>query len=59
LPSLSNSASEVIGNAINLLAAEWFIGSSIVVRALFEAAEHRELSDDVLNYDRLAKRWVP
>ncbi|CAH0354244.1 glutaredoxin family protein [Sphingobium sp. CECT 9361] len=49
----------VTGNAFTLLAAEWFIGFSMVVLALLKLQNIESFATMFLNYDLLAKRWVP
>lgn len=49
----------VTGNAFTLLAAEWFIGFSMVVLALLKLQNVETFATMFLNYDLLAKRWVP
>jgi glutaredoxin len=48
----------VSGNALTILAAEWFIGFSMVVLALLKLQNVETFSTMFLNYDLLAKRWV-
>ena len=49
----------VTGSAFTLRAAEWFIGFSMVVLALLKLQNIESFSTMFLNYDLLAKRWVP
>jgi glutaredoxin len=49
----------VTGNAFTLLAAEWFIGFSMVVLALLKLQNIESFATMFLNYDLLARRWVP
>jgi glutaredoxin len=49
----------VTGSAFTLLAAEWFIGFSMVVLALLKLQNIETFAMMFLNYDLLAKRWVP
>jgi len=49
----------VTGNAFTLRAAEWFIGFSMVVLALLKLQNIETFSTMFLNYDLLARRWVP
>lgn len=49
----------VIGSAITPLAAQWFIGFSMVVLALLKLQNVETFATMFLNYDLLAKRWVP
>jgi glutaredoxin len=47
------------GSAFTLRAAEWFIGFSMVVLALLKLQNVESFATMFLNYDLLAKRWVP
>ena len=47
------------GAAFSVLAAEWFIGFSMVVLALLKLQNVETFATMFLNYDLLAKRWVP
>lgn len=47
------------GNAFTMRAAEWFVGFSMVVLALLKLQNIESFSTMFLNYDLLAKRWVP
>ncbi len=49
----------VTGNAFTLRAAEWFIGFSMIVLALLKLQNIETFATMFLNYDLLAKRWVP
>ena len=49
----------VTGSAFTVRAAEWFIGFSMVVLALLKLQNIESFSTMFLNYDLLAKRWVP
>ena len=49
----------VTGGFITRLAAEWFIGFSMIVLALLKLQNIESFSTMFLNYDLLAKRWVP
>ena len=49
----------VTGGLLTLLAAEWFIGFSMVVLALLKLQNIDSFATMFLNYDLLAKRWVP
>ncbi len=49
----------VTGNILTLLAAQWFIGFSMVVLALLKLQNVESFATMFLNYDLLAKRWVP
>jgi glutaredoxin len=49
----------VTGNAFTVRAVEWFIGFSMVVLALLKLQNVETFATMFLNYDLLAKRWVP
>lgn len=49
----------VTGHAFTVLAGEWFIGFSMVVLALLKLQDVESFATMFLNYDLLAKRWVP
>ena len=49
----------VTGSILTLLAVEWFIGFSMVVLALLKLQNVETFATMFLNYDLLAKRWVP
>jgi hypothetical protein len=49
----------VTGNPLTVRAAEWFIGFSMVVLALLKLQNVEAFATMFLNYDLLAKRWVP
>lgn len=49
----------ITGNALTIRAAEWFIGFSMVVLALLKLQNVETFATMFLNYDLLAKRWVP
>lgn len=49
----------VSGNPLTLRAAEWFISFSMVVLALLKLQNVESFATMFLNYDLLAKRWVP
>jgi glutaredoxin len=49
----------VTGSAFTVLAGEWFIGFSMVVLALLKLQDVEAFATMFLNYDLLAKRWVP
>ncbi|MCE7797900.1 glutaredoxin [Sphingobium sufflavum] len=46
-------------NAFTVRAAEWFIGFSMVMLALLKLQNIESFATMFLNYDLLAKRWVP
>lgn len=49
----------VTGSLITLRAAEWFIGFSMIVLALLKLQNVETFATMFLNYDLLARRWVP
>jgi glutaredoxin len=49
----------VTGGLLTARAAEWFIGFSMVVLALLKLQNVESFATMFLNYDLLAKRWVP
>lgn len=49
----------VAGSPFTLRAAEWFIGFSMVVLALLKLQNVETFATMFLNYDLLARRWVP
>jgi glutaredoxin len=49
----------VTGSVFTVRAAEWFIGFSMVVLALLKLQNVETFATMFLNYDLLAKRWVP
>ena len=49
----------VSGSLLTVRAAEWFIGMSMVVLALLKLQNVETFATMFLNYDLLAKRWVP
>ena len=49
----------VSGDPFTLRAAEWFIGFSMVVLALLKLQNVESFATMFLNYDLLARRWVP
>ncbi|MGF7160163.1 glutaredoxin [Rhodoligotrophos appendicifer] len=49
----------VTANPFTILAAEWFISFSMVVLALLKLQNVESFATMFLNYDLLAKRWVP
>jgi hypothetical protein len=49
----------VTGSILTIRAVEWFIGFSMVVLALLKLQNVETFATMFLNYDLLAKRWVP
>lgn len=49
----------VTGQLLTMRAAEWFIGFSMVVLALLKLQNVDKFATMFLNYDLLAKRWIP
>lgn len=47
------------GSAFTLQAAEWFISFSMIVLALLKLQDVGKFATMFLNYDLLARRWVP
>ena len=47
------------GDALTLRAADWFVSFSMVVLALLKLQDVDRFATMFLNYDLLAKRWVP
>ena len=47
------------GNAFTMQAGEWFISFSMVVLALLKLQDIDKFATMFLNYDLLARRWVP
>ncbi len=58
LMALATSFS-VYGEPFTLRAAEWFISFSMIVLALLKLQDVDKFATMFLNYDLLAKRWVP
>lgn len=57
---MAMAASHAVGgDPFTMRAAEWFIGFSMVVLALLKLQDVERFSTMFLNYDLLAKRWVP
>jgi glutaredoxin len=49
----------VTGSPFTIRAAEWFVGFSMVVLALLKLQNVETFATMFLNYDLLARRWVP
>ena len=47
------------GNILTLRSVEWFIGMSMIVLALLKLQNVETFATMFLNYDLLARRWVP
>ncbi|MET0238778.1 MAG: glutaredoxin [Sphingobium sp.] len=47
------------GHALSIMAAEWFVSLSMCVLALLKLQDVGRFSTMFLNYDLLARRWVP
>ena len=47
------------GSALSVMAAEWFVSFSMVILAMLKLQDIERFSTMFLNYDLLAKRWVP
>ncbi len=48
-----------MGTIVHLRTLEWFIGFSMVVLAMLKLQDIESFSSMFLNYDLLARRWVP
>jgi glutaredoxin len=48
-----------LGQILTVRAAEWFIGLSMCILAMLKLQDVERFSSMFLNYDLLAKRWVP
>ncbi|MET0363298.1 MAG: glutaredoxin [Sphingobium sp.] len=48
-----------MGSAFTVMAAEWFVSLSMCVLALLKLQDIERFSTMFLNYDLLARRWVP
>ena len=49
----------VTGSVVTIRAAEWFIGMSMIVLAMLKLQNVETFATMFLNYDLLARRWVP
>ena len=49
----------VCGNPFTMRAAEWFISFSMIILALLKLQDVDKFATMFLNYDLLARRWVP
>ncbi|HEX7874405.1 MAG TPA: glutaredoxin [Sphingobium sp.] len=49
----------VLGSPVTVMAAEWFVSLSMCVLALLKLQDVERFSTMFLNYDLLARRWVP
>jgi len=49
----------VYGNPLTIMAGEWFVSISMCVLALLKLQDVAKFSTMFLNYDLLARRWVP
>jgi glutaredoxin len=49
----------ITGSIFTIRAAEWFIGFSMIVLAMLKLQNVESFATMFLNYDLLAKRWVP
>jgi hypothetical protein len=47
------------GDALTVRAAEWFVSFSMIVLALLKLQDIDRFATMFLNYDLLARRWVP
>lgn len=58
--ALALAASQVaFGSDVTLRAVEWFVAFSMVILAMLKLQDVERFSTMFLNYDLLAKRWVP
>lgn len=48
-----------LGTAFTVMAAEWFVSFSMIILAMLKLQDVERFSTMFLNYDLLAKRWVP
>ena len=48
-----------LGSPVTVRAAEWFIAFAMVILAMLKLQDVEKFSTMFLNYDLLAKRWVP
>ena len=49
----------MLGSPFTVMAAEWFIAFSMVILAMLKLQDVEKFSTMFLNYDLLARRWVP
>jgi glutaredoxin len=49
----------MLGSPFTVMAAEWFIAFSMVILAILKLQDVERFSTMFLNYDLLARRWVP
>ena len=49
----------MFGTVLTVRAAEWFIAFAMVILAMLKLQDVERFSTMFLNYDLLAKRWVP
>jgi glutaredoxin len=49
----------MLGSPFTVMAAEWFIAFSMVILAMLKLQDVERFSTMFLNYDLLARRWVP
>jgi glutaredoxin len=47
------------GSALTVQAAEWFVAFSMIILAMLKLQDIEKFSTMFLNYDVLARRWVP
>jgi glutaredoxin len=48
-----------VGSPFTVMAAEWFVAFAMVILAMLKLQDVERFSTMFLNYDLLAKRWVP
>jgi glutaredoxin len=49
----------MMGTPLTVMAAEWFVAFAMVILAMLKLQDVEKFSAMFLNYDLLAKRWVP
>lgn len=49
----------MLGSPFTVMAAEWFVAFSMVILAMLKLQDVEKFSTMFLNYDLLARRWVP
>src|SRR5688572_28955828 len=49
----------MLGSPITVMAAEWFVAFAMVLLAMLKLQDVESFSTMFLNYDLLARRWVP
>ena len=49
----------ILGSPLTVMAAEWFVAFAMVILAMLKLQDVEQFSAMFLNYDLLARRWVP